>query len=191
VSIRRGSCSSGSEPWPICRGVPVRTYQYEPRTGVGSSHSFKRKHRQRVAGAIRELASRPLLALKGRNGAIWCPRWELWSIQPIAATEGYRRDLQGARSYRQRMMSVPDGTRWARLRSVSGDVREGVPEGHYINIGDRRTATSCASLDVCAPVGGKPHGRVFADPRSGFGFRFEIINVALDSMRKCNPHTPA
>ena len=47
------------------------------------------------------------------------------------------------------------------------------------------------ALDVCAPVRREPQGRIFADPRSCFGFRFEIANVVLHSMRKCNLHTPA
>jgi hypothetical protein len=47
------------------------------------------------------------------------------------------------------------------------------------------------SLDVGVPVLREPQGRIFADPRSCFSFRFEIANVALHSMRKCNSHIPA
>jgi hypothetical protein len=54
-----------------------------------------------------------------------------------------------------------------------------------------RAATRLRTLDVCALVRREPHGRIFADPRSCLGFRFEIANVTLHSMRKCNSHTPA
>ena len=48
-----------------------------------------------------------------------------------------------------------------------------------------------ARLDVCAHVRREPHGGIFANPRSCFGFCFEIVNVVLHSVRKCNSHTPA
>jgi hypothetical protein len=47
------------------------------------------------------------------------------------------------------------------------------------------------SLDVGVPVFGEPQGRIFADPSSCLSFRFEIANVALHSIRKCNLHVPA
>jgi hypothetical protein len=47
------------------------------------------------------------------------------------------------------------------------------------------------SLDVGVPVPREPQGRIFADPSSCLSFRFEIANVALHSMRKCNLHVPA
>jgi hypothetical protein len=36
----------------------------------------------------------------------------------------------------------------------------------------------------------EPLGRIFFNPRSCFGFRFEKANVALHSVRECNSHAP-
>jgi hypothetical protein len=45
-------------------------------------------------------------------------------------------------------------------------------------------------LDIHAATVRAPYGRIFVNPRSCFGFRFEETNVALHSVGECNSNAP-
>jgi hypothetical protein len=46
------------------------------------------------------------------------------------------------------------------------------------------------ALDIHAATVHSPHRRIFVNPRSCFGFRFEKANVALHSVGECNSNAP-